>query len=211
MPTQLLHNNFIDNYSNGFGGAIRLGSPPSFGGGCPKTVIRSARAMHTTSHVTARMDGNRSPQLHLNCADFAGNTFHNNRATISGAAIFSSYCNNTRSTSWTNNIFRGNTATQFPGTLGLNALTLPSAEPASIGPVPAGAGCPRPTLTSNSFGKSDTIYSPPWYVLIFGPELFNALLASCHAFMSRHLMLAMLLQVLPLTLDEILSGEPAAM
>jgi len=42
MPTQILNNNFIENYSNGFGGAIRLGSPPSFGGGCPKTIIRGA-------------------------------------------------------------------------------------------------------------------------------------------------------------------------
>ena len=42
LQTQFLHNNFIDNFSNGFGGAIRLGSPPGSGGGCPKAVIRSA-------------------------------------------------------------------------------------------------------------------------------------------------------------------------
>ncbi len=98
----------------------------------------------------------------------AGNLFHHNRATISGAAIYNSYCNNTRS-AWQSNVFRSNTASQFPGTIGLNALTMPALEPASIGPVPAGAGCPRPKLTSNSFGKSDTMYSPPWCVVSMSP------------------------------------------
>ena len=108
--------------------------------------------------------------IHLTTVFVAtGNLFHNNRATISGGAIFSSYCTNTRST-WQSNVFRTNTASQFPGTIGLNAQTLPSLEPASVGPVPAGAGCPRPKLTSNSFGKSDTIYSPPWYVINAAPD-----------------------------------------
>ena len=72
-----------------------------------------------------------------------------------------SYCNGTRPV-WSHNVFKHNTASQFAGTWGLNAQTLPSAEPAFIGPAPAGAGCPRPHTGTNTFARGDTVYSPPW-------------------------------------------------
>jgi len=134
-------------------------------------------------------------------AHAAGNLFHNNEATITGGAIAASYCGHTQPV-WKNNVFRTNTASQFPGTIGLNAQTLPALEPASVGPVPDGAGCPRPKLTSNSFGKSDIVFSPPWYVVNGTPNCSTLRSPRVMHLRSHCLTSTALLQVLPLSLDK---------
>jgi predicted outer membrane repeat protein len=98
-------------------------------------------------------DGGCKPKIQLN-------TFQNNRAKLTGGAIFFTYCNKATPFVSTNK-FIGNKAGTFNGQIGYNPITKPKEQG---GGSTGRAGCGKPTNFKNTFSGSGTVsYGKPWY------------------------------------------------